>query len=83
MLLEDRVAIVSGSGPGIGRAAARALAREGANVVLGARREDGLRKVSSDIEALGRKAVALRTDITVLSDCRALRPASARANRRA
>jgi NAD(P)-dependent dehydrogenase (short-subunit alcohol dehydrogenase family) len=76
MLLEDRVAIVSGSGPGIGRAAARALAREGANVVLGARREDGLQKVSSDIEGLGRKAVAVRTDITVIEDCRALADAA-------
>lgn len=64
VLLEDRVGIVSGVGPGIGREVVLALAREGANVVLGARTEDRLREVANEVEALGRKAVWLATDIT-------------------
>jgi NAD(P)-dependent dehydrogenase (short-subunit alcohol dehydrogenase family) len=76
MLLEDRVAIVSGVGPGIGRETAIALAREGAHVALGARTDERLREAAADAEALGRKAVWLPTDVTDEGQCRALADAA-------
>ncbi len=72
MLLEGRVAIVSGIGPGLGRDAALALAREGADLAIAARTESRLAEVAKEIEALGRRVIAVRTDITVEEDCRRL-----------
>jgi NAD(P)-dependent dehydrogenase (short-subunit alcohol dehydrogenase family) len=72
MLLEGKVAIVSGIGPGMGRDIALALAREGADIAMGARREKGLVKVSGEVEALGRRAAWVQTDITDRSDCERL-----------
>jgi len=72
MLLEGRAAIVVGVGPGIGREAALALAREGADVALGARTEERLREVAAEVEALGRKAVCVPTNIAKEEQCRAL-----------
>lgn len=71
-LLDGRVAIVSGVGPGMGRAIAVTLAHAGADVALGARREAALREVADEIEALGRRAVCVPTDITRVDDCRRL-----------
>lgn len=72
MLLEDRVAIVSGVGPGLGRDLAVRFATHGAHVVLGARTEATLAAVAEEVEALGRKAVHRRTDTTDRGDCDAL-----------
>lgn len=55
MLLENKIGIVSGVGPGIGRSIALALAREGADVALAARSEETLREVAAEVEALGRR----------------------------
>ena len=71
-LLEGRVGIVSGVGPGMGRAIALELARAGADVVLAARREESLRSVATEIEALGRRAVPVPTDITDPEHCERL-----------
>lgn len=79
MLLEGRAAIVVGVGPGIGREAALALAREGADVALGARTEERLKEVAAEIEALGRKAITLPTNIAKEEDCGALADACVQA----
>jgi NAD(P)-dependent dehydrogenase (short-subunit alcohol dehydrogenase family) len=72
MLLKDKTAIVSGVGPGLGKEIALAFAREGADVALGARTESYLEEVRGEIEALGRRAVHARTDITDQDQCDAL-----------
>ena len=72
MLLRDRVAIVSGIGPGMGRDMALTFAREGAHLVLGARTEERLAEVAAEVEALGAKVVWSRCDIKSTEDCQAL-----------
>jgi NAD(P)-dependent dehydrogenase (short-subunit alcohol dehydrogenase family) len=71
-LLADRVAIVSGIGPGMGRDVSLALARQGADVVLAARGADKLAAVADEVRALGRRALAVPTDIARAEDCRRL-----------
>jgi 7-alpha-hydroxysteroid dehydrogenase len=61
--LDDRVAIVTGAGRGIGAASALALAEAGADVVLAARTEDQLNEVAAQVEALGRKAIVVPADL--------------------
>ena len=72
MLLDGRVAVVSGVGPGLGRDIALTLAREGADVVLAARHQDVIEKVAREVEGEGRRAVAVPTDITSAKQCRRL-----------
>ena len=62
--LKNRVAVITGASSGIGRAAARALAREGVRVVLGARRADRLEEAVEAIRRAGGEARALQTDVT-------------------
>ena len=57
-------AVITGASSGIGRAAALAFAREGANLVLAARRERLLREVAVGCKALGVSAVVVPTDVT-------------------
>src|SRR5262249_22316422 len=54
MLLEGKVVIVSGVGPGLGRECAVAAAREGASVVLGARRRENLEKAAAECDPDGK-----------------------------
>jgi NAD(P)-dependent dehydrogenase (short-subunit alcohol dehydrogenase family) len=63
MLLDGKVAIVSGVGPGLGQANARALAREGATVVLAARSADYLEQMQKEIEQDGGRALAVPTNL--------------------
>jgi NAD(P)-dependent dehydrogenase (short-subunit alcohol dehydrogenase family) len=67
-LLDGRVAIVTGGSSGIGRAAALALARAGARVVVAARRAPEGSAVVADIEASGGGAVFVRTDVVEEAD---------------
>ena len=62
--LTDRTAIVTGAGKGIGAGCAVALAEAGADVVLAARTASDLEVVAERIRALGRRAVAVPTDVT-------------------
>jgi NADP-dependent 3-hydroxy acid dehydrogenase YdfG len=55
--LADKTALVTGASAGIGWATAIALARQGANLFVTARREERLRQLCAEIEALGAKAV--------------------------
>ncbi len=72
MLVEGKVAIVTGIGPGMGREIALGLAREGASLAIGARSEGRLAGVAAEIEALGRPVLHRRTDLTSRESCRAL-----------
>ncbi|MEX0792229.1 MAG: SDR family oxidoreductase [Pirellulaceae bacterium] len=62
--LTGRVALISGAASGMGRAAALALAEHGANLMLADRNASGLDQTVADIEALGRRAVAVTCDIS-------------------
>src|SRR5262245_35566969 len=68
-LLDGKVALVSGVGPGMGRDIALQLAEHGADVVLGARTEANVDVVADEVEALGRKAVRTQLDITDKDSC--------------
>jgi NAD(P)-dependent dehydrogenase (short-subunit alcohol dehydrogenase family) len=64
MLLQDKVIVVAGVGPGLGRSIALQSARAGADVVLAARTASRLDEVAKEIAALGRRGLAIPTDIT-------------------
>jgi len=70
--LDGRVAVVTGASSGLGVAFAQALGEAGADVALGARREDRLAQTRTAVEKAGGRALAVRTDVTVPEDCTAL-----------
>ena len=62
--LAGKTVIVTGGGSNIGRGIMLAFAREGANVVVAATTESALQEVASEIKAIGRKSLAIVTDLT-------------------
>ena len=60
--LQGKVALITGTSAGIGQAGARALAGEGARLVLTARRQERLEKLKKELEAAGTKAVIVTGD---------------------
>ncbi len=69
---EGKVVIVTGASAGLGEAAALKFAREGAKVVVAARREAKSQAVIQQIEALGGEGVFIKTDVTKRADIEAL-----------
>ncbi|HVS69507.1 MAG TPA: 3-oxoacyl-ACP reductase family protein [Mycobacteriales bacterium] len=67
--LDGKVAIVTGASSGLGVAFAKALAEAGADVALGARRVDKLAETRAMVESLGRRAIAVATDVAKPEDC--------------
>jgi NADP-dependent 3-hydroxy acid dehydrogenase YdfG len=64
MGVEGKVVVITGASSGLGEAAARLLADEGATVVLGARREDRIRALADELARRGDKALAIPTDVS-------------------
>ncbi len=67
--LDGRVAIVSGSGTGIGRAIALVFAEQGADIVLAARRLEPLERTAADVGSMGRRTLVVPTDVTDPEQC--------------
>jgi NAD(P)-dependent dehydrogenase (short-subunit alcohol dehydrogenase family) len=65
--LHDRVAVVTGAGSGIGRAIALELARAGMHVVVADIDPARIEQVVGEVQALGRRALGVRTDVRQLS----------------
>jgi 2-dehydro-3-deoxy-D-gluconate 5-dehydrogenase len=73
--LLDKIAVVTGASQGIGRAVALGLAQAGAHLVLAKypeKRQDEIKAVQAEIEALGRKAIIVQTDVAEVDQVRAL-----------
>jgi NAD(P)-dependent dehydrogenase (short-subunit alcohol dehydrogenase family) len=70
--LQDRIAVITGSGAGMGEGIARVFAGEGAKVVISARNETNGDAVAASIVKEGGHAVFQRADVRVEADCRAL-----------
>src|SRR5256714_547867 len=62
-LTKPEVVVITGASAGLGRATARAFAREGAHIGLLARGRDGLEGARRDVEGLGGRALILPTDV--------------------
>lgn len=67
-MIQDRVVIITGASSGIGEATAKLLARQGAKVVLGARREDKLKRIADEIRQTGGQAAYQTLDVTRQED---------------
>ena len=67
--LENKVALITGAGAGIGRESSLLFAAEGAAVVAVDVNEDAARDVVRDIEAAGGRAIAFRADVAKADDC--------------
>ena len=69
---KGRVAVVTGAGTGVGRAAALALAHEGFALVLAGRRREPIEAAAAEVEAAGGRALAVPADVTDPDSVRAL-----------
>jgi NAD(P)-dependent dehydrogenase (short-subunit alcohol dehydrogenase family) len=63
-MLENKVVVISGVGPALGTTLARRFAEAGADLVLAARTAERLTEVADQVKSMGRRALAVSTDIT-------------------
>ena len=67
--LDGKIAVVTGASSGLGVAIAQGMAAAGADVAIGARRASMLDQTRALVEGLGRRCVAVETDVTRVEDC--------------
>src|SRR5438309_1400833 len=79
MPLDGQTAIVTGAGSGLGRAIALQLAREGADVASVDVHADNARATTTAVESLGRRGLAIPTDVAVREQVQAMADAVQRA----
>ena len=72
MELDGKVAVVTGGASGIGRGTAMALARAGADVVIGDIHQERMERTAAEVAELGQKGIAVRCDVTSDEDMEAL-----------
>ena len=77
MLVQDKTVVVCGVGPGLGREVAEAALRDGARVVIAARRAESLAEQARTLDPTGERILAVPTDITDEAQCVALMDAAA------
>jgi NAD(P)-dependent dehydrogenase (short-subunit alcohol dehydrogenase family) len=70
--LQGKVAIITGGNSGVGAATAMLFAKEGATVVISARRQAALNEVAEKIKQAGGNVLTVATDISKDEDCKAL-----------
>lgn len=70
--LDGKVAVVTGASSGLGVAIAQGMAAAGADVAIGARRVEMLDDTVALVEKLGRRCIAVETDVTKVEDCQRL-----------
>lgn len=68
----SKVIVITGASSGIGEATAKILAKDGAKLVLGARRKERLEKLAEEVKELGGEAVYMVTDVTKVEEVEAL-----------
>lgn len=76
MILQDKVVIITGAGPGMGQAMCRGAAKEGAKVAISARSADFIEQIRKDIETDGGEVIAVPTDVSDVVQCQNLAQAT-------
>jgi len=72
VIVKGKTIVITGVGPGLGREIAACSLRDGANVVIGARNEERLAKIASELDPSGERIAHRATDISDVAACEAL-----------
>ena len=76
MILQDKVVIITGAGPGMGQAMCKGAMAEGAKVAVSARSQEFIDGIVGEIESAGGEAIAVATDVSSAEQCNALAKAA-------